>query len=73
MKNLLIKNAKLLDPVTGNDRPGCIGIKNGRIAEIKDDMSSEGYDETVDAKGLVCTPALCDVHVHFRDPGQTYK
>ena len=73
MKNLLIKNARLLDPVTGNERPGCIGIKNGRIAEIKDDLSSEGFDETVDAKGLVCTSALCDVHVHFRDPGQTYK
>ena len=30
-------------------------------------------DQVIDAKGLVVAPGLVDVHVHFRDPGLTYK
>ena len=29
--------------------------------------------EIIDAKGLLVLPGLIDVHVHLRDPGQTYK
>lgn len=35
--------------------------------------STEGMDETIDASGLIVGPGLVDVHVHFRDPGLTYK
>jgi dihydroorotase len=29
--------------------------------------------ETIDAAGMVIAPGLVDVHVHLREPGQTYK
>src|SRR6202035_2005049 len=29
--------------------------------------------ETLDATGMVIAPGLVDVHVHLREPGQTYK
>jgi dihydroorotase len=29
--------------------------------------------ETIDASGLIVAPGLVDVHVHLREPGQTYK
>ena len=32
----------------------------------------EGAD-VIDCKGAVLAPGLCDLHVHFRDPGQTAK
>lgn len=30
-------------------------------------------DQVIDAKGLMIAPGLADTHVHFRDPGFTYK
>ena len=30
-------------------------------------------EETIDASGMIVSPGLVDVHVHYRDPGQTYK
>lgn len=31
------------------------------------------FDHVIDAKGQLVTPGLVDVHVHYRDPGQTQK
>ena len=31
------------------------------------------YEQIIDGTGLVTAPGLVDVHVHFRDPGLTYK
>lgn len=31
------------------------------------------YDQVIEAEGLTVGPGLVDVHVHFRDPGLTYK
>lgn len=31
------------------------------------------YAQIIDAEGMIVAPGLVDVHVHFRDPGLTYK
>lgn len=31
------------------------------------------YEQIIEAEGLAAAPGLVDVHVHFRDPGPTYK
>lgn len=43
-----------------------------KIEEVGKGIISHA-DEVYDCKGLAAMPALCDIHVHFRDPGQTYK
>lgn len=77
---LLIKNAWVTDPGTGLEGKKDIFIRDGKIAGIqdtgwwKDRPEASGPEvEQYDAEGLVAAPGLIDVHVHFREPGFTYK
>lgn len=77
MKNsdILIRNAHIIDPANEIDAVGHIRIASGVITDISFSDDSENCDAMtiIDAQGLVAAPGLVDVHVHFRDPGQTYK
>ena len=67
MNDLVLKNCKFVDK-SGNYY---IGINNGKIAEIsKQPLKS---DDEIDIKNQFLLPGLIDPHVHFRDPGLTYK
>ncbi len=73
---LLIKNAHLTDPASGTDGLRDILIRDGKIVRIAELISAAEAGETVqilDASGLTAIPGLVDAHVHFRDPGFTYK
>lgn len=63
----LIRNARLLDPVTGSDTQGDLYIENGFIAQTPPTLPPA--TEIVDASGLCVTPGFIDIHVHFREPG----
>lgn len=69
---LLIQNARVMDPKTNTDKVADVLVEDGKIKEIgivpvTDEM------EIIDANGLILAPGFIDVHVHFRDPGQTRK
>ena len=70
--DILIKNVLAVDPQCGLDGITDIGIKDGKICAIgKTDQTAE---RIIDAQGrLAALPGLFDMHVHFRDPGQTHK
>ena len=78
---LLIKNGYIVDPASGKEGKQDILIdeESGRIlrmgkAEQWDTAVSDSDLVTVyDAEGLTVAPGLIDTHVHFRDPGFTYK
>jgi dihydroorotase len=68
----LIKGGHLLDPAAGVDAPMEVLLKDGRVAEIAPHIRS-GADEVFEARGLMVTPGFIDLHVHLREPGQSYK
>lgn len=69
---ILIKNGRLIDPKSKRDEVVDILIENGKIKKIGE-INNEKDFEVIDAKGYIVCPGLIDVHVHFRDPGFTYK
>ena len=74
---ILIKGGRVIDPKTGVDALLDIVLDGGKIVKIGTAIEKTGsrvvYDRIIDASGLTIAPGLIDVHVHFRDPGLTYK
>lgn len=68
----LIKNGHLLNPATKKDGKYDILIKDGMIAQIKEQISEEA-DRIVNAQGKYVLPGFIDLHVHLREPGFEYK
>ena len=49
-------------------------LRDGRVAEVSPPNQIKGeVDQKIDARGLVVAPGFIDLHVHLREPGQTYK
>ena len=70
---ILVKDGRVIDPARGIDDVLDLVIDGGKIAKIGKYQRSEDYERIIEAKGCVVAPGLVDVHVHFRDPGFTYK
>lgn len=72
--SLLIKGGHVLDPANRIDAPMDILLREGRVAEVAlPNKVRGGADEKFDARGLVIAPGFIDLHVHLREPGQSYK
>jgi dihydroorotase len=72
MPALWIRNARIVDPASKRDGVGDLFAEDGRMVAS---LSAAGRRRArkMDAKGLVAAPGLVDIHVHFREPGQTHK
>lgn len=69
---LLIKNGRVVHPVTGTVLLQDILAEGGRVTLMEHGLDCEA-DRVIDASGLAVAPGLVDMHVHFRDPGLTHK
>lgn len=71
---LLIKNGYVIDPQNNPEGKMDILVENGKIKEIASVINQENNTcNIIDAAGYIVSSGLVDVHVHFRDPGFTYK
>jgi len=72
--DLVLREARVLDPVAGIDASHDVVVRGGRIAELAapGSASFDGAEE-IDAAGLHAVPAFFDPHVHLRVPGQAHK
>jgi len=75
VSDLLLKGGRLIDPANGLDETADLLIADGKVAAIGAEAPGQAPDGTteVDATGKVVCPGLIDIHVHFREPGQTAK
>lgn len=73
---LVIKNGRVIDPVNNVDEVMDVVVDGDEIVKTGKNLGVDelGSDvQIIDATGLVVSPGLVDSHVHFRDPGFTYK
>ena len=75
MSSILIRNGHLVDPSTRIDAPRDLLVRDGLIAAVDSPgaFASVEVAETIDATGHIVAPGLIDIHVHLREPGQTWK
>ena len=82
---IIIKGGKVIDPKSGFEGYADLAVRDGKILQVKKqgeewkeevtaaENSSQEPVQVIDAEGLTAALGLVDVHVHFRDPGFTYK
>ncbi len=72
MKELLIRNGRVIDPASGRDGIADVFIRNELIVAVGDRIDAAGA-AVFDATGLVVAPGFIDMHVHLREPGFEYS
>ena len=72
MSTLKFTNGRVIDPANNIDEVRDLYSVDGNIVASPSD-GQKSSAETVDASGLIVAPGLVDIHVHFREPGQTHK
>ncbi|MBR1471490.1 MAG: dihydroorotase [Lachnospiraceae bacterium] len=72
MATLLIKNGRVVNPA-GESGQLDVLVEDGVLKKMAPLMFDDVAEHVIDAAGCVVAPGFVDVHVHFRDPGQTHK
>jgi dihydroorotase len=68
-ENLLVRGARVLDPVAGVDGVMDVRVDGGVIAQLGADLDANGH-RVAEGAGLLLAPAFVDPHVHLRTPGR---
>ena len=68
-RGIVIRGARLVDPVIGLDGVGDISVIGGTISGVGEGIGVPDGADVIDGQGLVVTPGLMDIHVHLREPG----
>jgi len=69
---LLLKNGRLIDPVSGRDEELDIQVADGTITAIGKNLSAPAA-QVIELRGKIVAPGFIDMHVHLREPGFEHK
>lgn len=70
---LLIKGGRVINPAAQMDELADVLVEDGKVKEIRKNMEPKQSDRVISAEGCFVMPGFIDLHVHFRDPGYTWK
>jgi|ERR1041384_479862 dihydroorotase len=70
---VLLKNIRLIDPLTSRDEVVDILITDGIIEKIGPRVSAGREAQEFEMRGRIAAPGFIDMHVHLREPGYEYK
>lgn len=73
MSVTLLKNGRIIDPASGRDEIGDVWIQDGRVVGEPKIQTPKSEIKNIACDGLIIAPGLIDIHVHFREPGQSAK
>jgi dihydroorotase len=73
MTDLLIVNARLVDPASGLDAIGGLLVRDGRIADYGPALGRPDGAEMLDAGGAVLCPGLVDMRAELGEPGFEFR
>ena len=71
-KKLLLQGGTIFDPYLDKSKKANLLIENNKISAMGPNIKDKDATK-INCKGLVITHGFCDVHVHFREPGQENK
>jgi dihydroorotase len=67
--NVVVRGARVVDPVEGVDATLDLRIDNGVIVQLGEQVDGNQH-RVIDAAGSILVPAFIDPHVHLRTPGR---
>ncbi len=73
MSQVLLQGGRVIDPANAHDEIADILLSNGKVHSLGSSLEPPRGAEIIDCTGQVVCPGLIDLHVHFREPGQTAK
>ena len=73
MSQVLLQGGRVIDPANERDEIADVLLSNGKIDSIDSNLEADHDAEIIDCSNQVICPGLIDLHVHFREPGQTAK
>jgi dihydroorotase len=75
MSSLLLSGGRVIDPDSRYDRVTDLLLVDGKIAALGADAAKKSTPDTAhyQVRDMVVCPGLIDLHVHFREPGQSAK
>lgn len=73
LAHILIKDGKIAKIINADSETGKTITEDMVDSFEISGLEGDGREDVIDARGLMASPGLLDVHVHFRDPGFTYK
>lgn len=72
MTNYLVRNIQIVD--SGKIFTADLLVRSGRFFRIGSNLKSPDFKvEEINGEGKFLLPGIIDAHVHFREPGLTYK